>query len=90
MPNLLDRARLASVTLLAAFAALSLALVGHLAVSGVSVPLPALQGLGKVLTTPNQATGSNSVRGPHGTSSSATGLGAGANPGTTSGGGRGA
>ena len=89
MPNLLDRARLASVTLLAAFAALSLALVGHLAGSGVSVPLPALSGLGKVLTTPNQAADSNAVRGPHGTSSSASGLGSGAfigaNSGTTSG-----
>ena len=94
MPSLLDRARLASVTLLAGFAALSLALVGHLAVSGVPVPLPALSGLGKVLTTPNQAPGSNALRGPHGTSPSATGLGSGAligaNAGTTSGTGRGA
>jgi hypothetical protein len=94
MPNLLDRARLASVTLLAAFAALSLALVGHLAGSGVSVPLPALSGLGKVLTTPNQAADSHAVRGPQGTSPGATGLGGGAvigaNSGLTSGAVRGA
>jgi hypothetical protein len=93
MPNLLDRARLTSVALLAAFAALSLSLVGHLAVSGVSVPLPGLPGLGKVLTTPNQTSGSHALRGPHGTTSNAAGLGTGAgtgaNAGTTNGAGRG-
>lgn len=50
VPDLFDRARLATVAVLAAFAALGLALVAHLAISGGPVTVPGLSGLGKVLT----------------------------------------
>src|SRR5436190_7470703 len=52
VPDLFDRARLATVAVLAGFAALGLALVAHLAISGGPVTVPGLSGLGKVLTTP--------------------------------------
>lgn len=78
MPDLLDRTRLASVAVLAAFAALSLAIVGHLAATGVSVPLPGLDGNGLVLTTPNQASDANSSTGSSGAASAAGSAAAGA------------
>lgn len=70
-PDLLDRTRLAAVTVLAAFAALSLLLVSHLA-GGVPLPVSGLPGEGLLLPAPAasgpdgtaQADGGSSVSAP--------------------------
>jgi hypothetical protein len=52
MPGLIDRARLASIAVMAAFVALSLAFVTHLADTGGPMPLPGEPGRGQVLLAP--------------------------------------
>jgi len=70
-PDLLDRTRLAAFAVLAAFAALSLTLVGHLAATGVPLPLPGLPGEGLILSAPEVS--SSSSTGTAGQPSSDTG-----------------
>ena len=67
MPDLLDRTRLAAFAVLAAFAALSLTIVGHLAATGVPLPIPGLPGEGLIL--PASEAPSSSRAGAEGQSS---------------------
>jgi hypothetical protein len=61
VPDLFDRARLASVALLAGFVALALALVGHMASSELPLHFVGGFGSGQVLTTGDQVTGHGAV-----------------------------
>ncbi|MGH2982164.1 MAG: hypothetical protein ACRDKV_09005 [Solirubrobacterales bacterium] len=54
MPDLFDRTRMATVAVLASFSLLGLALVGHLATTGGSFPLPGNSGEGQVLITTDE------------------------------------
>jgi hypothetical protein len=74
MPDLLDRTRLASVAVLAAFVALAMALVGHLAATGVPASLPLLPGGGEVLTTSDEASGRPATQSAPGQGSSTSGI----------------
>ena len=62
MPDLLDRTRIAAIAVLAAFAALALTFVTHLATTGVSLQVPGLPGEGLVLLAPDGASPSGGTQ----------------------------
>jgi hypothetical protein len=78
LPDVFERARLASVALLAGFAGLSLALVGHLASPGLPLPFVGGTGAGQVLTTDSQRSGNGAITLDGGSARSADRHGAGA------------
>jgi hypothetical protein len=64
MPDLVDRARLASIAVLAGFALLALALVSHIASTNTPLSLPGLSGKGQVLTVPGAGPETSGKSGP--------------------------
>ena len=64
MPDLVDRARLASIVVLAGFALLALALVSHIAATNTPLSLPGLSGKGQVLTVPGANPQTSGKSGP--------------------------
>src|SRR5438093_1560468 len=75
LPGLFDRARLASIALLAGFVALALALVGHMASGELPVPFVGGFGSGQVLTTGDQVTGHRAVAQTRGAAGSTRSVG---------------
>src|SRR4051812_27448230 len=75
MPDHFDRARLATVGVLAGFALLALAFVMHLAGSTVPLPLGGDAGQGQVLTTSGRASGAHGGSGGQSTAPDAQGAG---------------
>jgi hypothetical protein len=79
MPDHFDRARLATVGVLAAFALLALGFVMHLAASTVPLPIGGDSGQGQVLTTSDRASGAHGASGALGNATGAGAAGAGSN-----------